>query len=185
MLRLAAILLHLHKVQGTVQAATNLLVVNGEGEFPVLEVEEFVAIFILHQIHTRSNICGIWPFCDEAQGQFRSFGVHTVSVVVLLVSSINHTILCACFGIWAKALVPKIASVAIGCLTLDMSPSPICINDNFCIVLLAASRVAETVWQFGVNFLGEITCQLGCCHREACQHNDLHCSRKKNWKQNK
>jgi hypothetical protein len=72
--------------------------------------------------------------------QFAARSMDTISVGVLLVSTLNHTIFSARLHIRADTRIPFVASVAISGLTFLVGPPPISINCDLAILCLALAR---------------------------------------------
>merc|ERR1712176_246968 len=88
-----SILLHRHKIQGTIEATVNLTVIYSESELTVLQAEHLVLVFAarIEHVQTRPNVGSVWSLCDKLQGQRVAISrrTDTIRVVVLLVSTLN------------------------------------------------------------------------------------------------
>ena len=149
----ATVLVHGNKVQGTVEPASQITVIDGVSELLVLEVEHFVFVLAIHQIHAGTNVLGVRTLGDETKLEIVTGGFDAVSVSVLRISTLNLAIRSAGFGIRAEAFIPQIPRVAVGRLTIFVGPSPIAVNGDSAVDSLAPRGCALLIVQLGLVLL--------------------------------
>ena len=86
-----AIVLHGHKVRGSVQVTIDVTVIGSASEFSALQVKHFVPVLTVNQVHTEPDVGGVRFMRREAQGQLVALSVSSVILSVLLVGTLDNT----------------------------------------------------------------------------------------------
>ena len=149
-LALAAVLVHLHKVEGTVEAAREVGDVDVEGELFVLELEHLVVLVVLHQVRPRAHVLGVGALHDEREINGIAARLDAVGVLVLLVRAFEDAALGARLRVRAQRRIPLVAMVAVCGLTIFVDPPPVGVDSDLASLLLAAPDLVHVeVWSVG------------------------------------
>jgi hypothetical protein len=124
-LGLAAVGVHLHKVQRAVQPARQLGHVDVDGELLVLQLEELVVLLVLHQEGARADVGRVLTGGDEGERERVAIRVDAVRRRVLLVRALDHAVGRAGRRIGAEGRVPQVARVAIVGRAGLVQPAPV------------------------------------------------------------
>ena len=149
-LGLSSIGIHLGEVESSVDSARKVAHVDIEGELVVLESKGLVGVVIGHEVNSASNV-GTSALGDELESQSVVGSGDTISLRVF--GTLKSAVAGAGDGVWAKSLVPGVASVAVGVTRLVMKPSPVGIENDFRVLGCAdAARGASLHGHSWVNF---------------------------------
>jgi hypothetical protein len=173
-LALATISFHLHKVKRTVESTVKVGIIHSVSEFLVLQLEELVGVFGVHQVVTRAHIPAVRALSHETQSEAVTRSFHAICVLILCTSSLDDAVFCAGFGIGAKACVPGIASVAVVGLPLGMEPAPIGIDCDITRLGLASTSSAFRIRKTWMCLLSLGSRLLSSCNLQS--RNDGKCS---------
>lgn len=163
------VLLHLDKIERTVDSAGNLGNIDIEGELLVKEMEHLVFAVAVHEVNTSADISVI------ALG--KKFDTKLVAargdaVDGRIVSTLHGAVLGASLAISANGGVPGSASVAIRIALGAVEPSPVGIEGDGSIALSLASRASALLpGETGVRLCLESTHLLSESNCESGQEN--------------
>ena len=127
-LGLSSVGIHLGEVESSVDSAGKIAHVDIEGELVVFQGKGLVSVVIRHEINSASNV-GTSALGDELESQSVVGSGDTVSLSVF--GTLKSAVAGAGDWVWAKSLVPGVASVAIGVTRLVVKPSPVGIENDF------------------------------------------------------
>ena len=122
--RQAAVLVHLAKVDGAVQAAGELGHVHVHGELLIEQVKEAVLGIAGHQVHAGADVRPVVVLGDKVELQ-RPWRRRRDAVRLLIVGTVKGAVGRACLAVGARRGVPGAAGVAVGVAAGDVSPAPV------------------------------------------------------------
>lgn len=137
--RLATICSHLREVKGTVKTARKFGDIDVESELFIQEVEDLVVGIISHEVETRTNVL-LLALSDEFQSKSGTGGGDTVCACV--VSTIERTVLGTSCAVRTNRSIPFVTSVAVGEVVDAVSPTPVSVEGDFAVHVLATTAGA-------------------------------------------